>query len=481
MSHSSIHWFRKSLRLHDNQALLAAATDCHRFCPLFVLDPSSLPAGTNARCFLLESLWDLDRSLRDVGSRLFVARGSPEAVFPGLFRAWGTTHLTFEAATDPASRWREVAVAELAAQHGVEVTWGAPHTLYDTHRVLTLNGGKAPLSYKRLQNLLAALGPPEKPVPALTRDHLQGCCTPCHDANFRVPTLEELGKDPAEDGPHLYPGRETAALARLDALMERTAWVRGFEKPETAPNSLSPSTTVLSPYIAFGCLSICTFWWRLDGVYQGWQHSQPPVSLHGQLLWREFFYITGTNIPNFNQMVGNPICLQVEWDNNPQHLHAWREGRTGFPFIDATMTQLRNEGWIHHLARHAVACFLTRRDLWISWEEGLKVFEELLLDTDWSLNARNWLWLSGSAFFHRYFRIYSPIAFGKKTDRDGAYTRKYLPVLKDFPAKYIYEPWKASWAVQEQAGCLIGTHYPRPIVEHRAASKMNVERMRAAR
>ena len=64
-------------------------------------------------------------------------------------------------------------------------------------------------------------------------------------------------------------------------------------------------------------------------------------------------------------------------------------GRTGFPFIDACMVQLRTEGWIHHLARHAVACFLTRGDLWQSWEVGAKVFEEYLLDADWSLNAGN--------------------------------------------------------------------------------------------
>ncbi|XP_035753346.1 cryptochrome-2-like [Egretta garzetta] len=484
MQHSSIHWFRKGLRLHDNPALLAAATDCRRLHPLFILDPSRGRAGANAQRFLLDALQDLDGSLREMGSRLFVVRGCPEEVFPRLFHAWGTTRLTFEVDTEPSTRQRDAAVAKLAAQHGVEVIREVSHTLYDTQRVLALNDSKAPLTYKRLQSLLAALGPPEKPAPALTQEHLQGCRTPCqvsHDTDYKVPTLEELGQDPAELGPHLYPGGETVALARLDTFMERTAWVCGFKKPETEPNSLSPSTTVLSPYIKFGCLSVRTFWWRLDEVYQGRKHSQPPVSLHGQLLWREFFYTAGASIPNFDRMVGNPVCLQVDWDDNPQHLRTWREGQTGYPFIDAIMTQLRTEGWIHHLARHAVACFLTRGDLWISWEEGLKVFEELLLDADWSLNAGNWLWLSGSAFFHQYFRIYSPIAFGKKTDRDGAYIRKYLPILKDFPAEYIYEPWKAPRAVQERAGCLVGTHYPQPIVEHGAASKRNLERMKAAR
>lgn len=103
------------------------------------------------------------------------------------------------------------------------------------------------------------------------------------------------------------------------------------------------------------------------------RNSTPPLSLYGQLLWREFFYTAATNNPKFDRMEGNPICIQIPWDRNPEALAKWAEGKTGFPWIDAIMTQLRQEGWIHHLARHAVACFLTRGDLWISWESGVRV------------------------------------------------------------------------------------------------------------
>lgn len=87
------------------------------------------------------------------------------------------------------------------------------------------------------------------------------------------------------------------------------------------------------------------------------------------------------------------------------------------------MNQLRSEGWIHHLARHSVACFLTRGDLWQHWEKGQDTFEEYLLDADVYLNAGNWMWLSASAFFHQYYRVYSPIKFGQKTDPHGEYIR----------------------------------------------------------
>ena len=123
-------------------------------------------------------------------------------------------------------------------------------------------------------------------------------------------------------------------------------------------------------------------------------------------------------------MLGNPAVKQIPWGTDEEKLLAWKEGRTGFPFIDAIMTQLRVEGWIHHLARHAVACFLTRGDLWQHWEEGAAVFDLYLLDADWALNNANWQWLSCSNFFYQFFRCYSPVAFGKKTDPSCAYIRK---------------------------------------------------------
>ena len=66
-------------------------------------------------------------------------------------------------------------------------------------------------------------------------------------------------------------------------------------------------------------------------------HTQPPVSLRGQLLWREFFCLVGHATPNFDRMLGSPICRQIPWANNQEHLDAWEHGRTGYPWIDAIM------------------------------------------------------------------------------------------------------------------------------------------------
>ena len=87
---------------------------------------------------------------------------------------------------------------------------------------------------------------------------------------------------------------------------------------------------------------------------------------------------------------------------------------------------------------------------------------------------------SASAFFHQYFRVYSPVAFPKKYDSNGDYVRRYIPKLANFPAKYIYEPWKAPIADQKKAKCIIGVDYPKPIVDHDIVSKANIGRMKAA-
>lgn len=88
------------------------------------------------------------------------------------------------------------------------------------------------------------------------------------------------------------------------------------------------------------------------------------------------------------------------------------------------------QGWMHHLARHAVACFLTRGDLYCPWTAGRDVFDRLLIDDDWSINNANWMWLSASAFFYQYHRVYSPVTFGKKYDPNGDFVRKFVPELK---------------------------------------------------
>ncbi|CAB3237253.1 unnamed protein product [Arctia plantaginis] len=480
----TVHWFRKGLRLHDNPALREGLTNAVTFRCVFIIDPwfaSSSNVGINKWRFLLQCLEDLDRSLRKLNSRLFVVRGQPADALPKLFREWGTTALTFEEDPEPYGRVRDHNIMSKCREVGITVTSRVSHTLYKLDQIIERNGGKAPLTYHQFQALIASMPPPPPAEKPITAHMLNGATTPLtddHDDRFSVPTLEELGFEIEALKPPVWIGGESEALARLERHLERKAWVASFGRPKMTPQSLLASQTGLSPYLRFGCLSTRLFYYQLTELYKRVKRVRPPLSLHGQILWREFFYCAATRNPNFDRMEGNPICVQIPWEKNQEALAKWASGKTGFPWIDAIMIQLREEGWIHHLARHAVACFLTRGDLWISWEEGMKVFDELLLDADWSVNAGMWMWLSCSSFFQQFFHCYCPVRFGRKTDPNGDFIRRYIPALKNMPTRYIHEPWVAPDAVQQSARCLIGRDYPLPMLDHSKASQVNIERIK---
>ncbi|XP_077372469.1 cryptochrome-2 [Festucalex cinctus] len=482
---NSVHWFRKCLRLHDNPALQEALNGANTVRCVYILDPwfaGAANVGINRWRFLLEALEDLDCSLKKFNSRLFVVRGQPAEVFPRLFKEWKMTRLTFEYDPEPYGKERDSAIIKMAQELGVETIVRNSHTLYNLDRIIEMNNNSPPLTFKRFQTIVSRLELPRRPLPPINQKQMDKCHTKItdnHDQLYSIPSLEELGFKTEGLPPAVWRGGESEALDRLNKHLDKKVWVANLEHPRGNMCSLYASPTGLSPYLRFGCLSCRVLYYNLRELYMKLRkRCSPPLSLFGKLLWREFFYTAATNNPNFDRMDGNPICVQIPWDQNPEALAKWAEGRTGYPWIDAIMTQLRKEGWIHYSARHAVACFLTRGDLWISWESGMKVFEELLLDADWSVNAGSWMWLSCSAFFQQFFHCYCPVGFGRRTNPTGDYIRRYIPILKDYPNRYIYEPWNAPESIQKAANCVVGVDYPKPMINHAESSRLNIERMK---
>ncbi|KAF6102847.1 cryptochrome circadian regulator 2 [Phyllostomus discolor] len=314
---SSVHWFRKGLRLHDNPALLAAVRGARCVRCVYILDPwfaASSSVGINRWRFLLQSLEDLDTSLRKLNSRLFVVRGQPADVFPRLFKEWGVTRLTFEYDSEPFGKERDAAIMKMAKEAGVEVVTENSHTLYDLDRIIELNGQKPPLTYKRFQAIISRMELPRKPVGSVTSQQMERCPAEIqenHDETYGVPSLEELGFPTEGLGPAVWQGGETEALARLDKHLERKAWVANYERPRMNANSLLASPTGLSPYLRFGCLSCRLFYYRLWDLYKKVKrNSTPPLSLFGQLLWREFFYTAATNNPSIYEPWNAPESIQ---------------------------------------------------------------------------------------------------------------------------------------------------------------------------
>lgn len=509
-----IYWFRTDLRLHDSPALHAAlALAPEALYPVWTWDPHyayRARVGPNRFQFLLDCQRDLSASLARLNPRqkLLVLREAPQTLFPRLLREWRISHLVFEKDTDAYARERDDAVCEIAREAGVEVLMRSGRTLWDADELVAKNGGRPTMSItqtqeagKKVGKIPRPLPPPEHlPDPGDTRvgfeqrrpgagpDFNKGArAEPDHtyDAlagpggDFGVPTLEELGM-PAGAATTPHRGGETRALESLAETCADERYTATFEKPRTAPTAFAPqSTTLLSPHLHFGSLSVREFYWRVQDVVAGFKGaaSTPPASLTGQLFFRDMYFGAQAAVgAKYGQTLGNPVIRFVPWhlpsktdagtglvtgrydvDSEEAEVwfQRWKYGRTGFPWIDALMRQLRAEGWIHHLGRHSVACFLTRGGCYVDWERGAELFEEWLLDHEVACNAGNWMWLSCTAFYSQFYRCYSPVAFPQKTDKDGDFVRRYVPELAKFSKKFIYEPWKAPIKDQKDAGCLI--------------------------
>ncbi|MEZ4871164.1 MAG: FAD-binding domain-containing protein [Bdellovibrionales bacterium] len=153
----------------------------------------------------------------------------------------------------------------------------------------------------------------------------------------------------------------------------------------------------------------------------------------------------------------------LNWNTNVEWLQAWKDGKTGFPIVDAGMRELKTTGWMHNRVRMIVASFLTK-DLHIDWREGEAHFMHELLDGDLACNNGGWQWAASTGCDAQpYFRIFNPWSQSKKFDPDGEYIKKFVPELKDVPAKQLHEP------------IVNHSSYPAPLVDHSVQREKTLE------
>jgi deoxyribodipyrimidine photo-lyase len=241
-------------------------------------------------------------------------------------------------------------------------------------------------------------------------------------------------------------GGEEAGRARL------AKWIRsGLERYGDHHDDLAAdATSRLSPYLRFGCVSPREVLERV----QGRPGAGPFVR---QLCWRDFYQqVTAANpeLPRVDYR-GNGR----QWADDDEALQAWKDGRTGYPLVDAGMRQLRREGWMHNRARLVTGSFLTK-DLGIDWRAGAVHFWDWLVDGEIANNAGNWQWVAGTGNDTRPNRVLNPTRQAMRFDPAGDYVRRYVEELAGIDGSAVHEPWKL--------GGDFG--YPAPIVDHAAAA-----------
>ncbi len=462
MAGTALVWIRRDLRLHDHPPLVRALAEHERVVPVFCLDPrlvsGRFPSPVRT-WFLLEALNELGAGIRERGGRLALRVGAPHEELPQLCREVGAEAVYLASDVSPYARARDAAVRRTLERIDVRPVHTPGNFVADVSRPETKDGRPFSVftpfwrAWQALERRPVHRAPAEIPVPSKLRVG-------------SLPSLADLGLE--LDVPEPWTPGEEEARRRL------TAFLRG---PVSAyaerHDRLAGGTSELSPYLHFGCLSARETEERSRGGSEG----EGATAFRRQLAWRDFYAHVLLHNPGNARGAHNERFAELEWDRAPERLKAWKDGRTGYPLIDAGMRQLRTIGWMHNRARLVVGSFLTK-DLHLDWREGEAHFMRYLLCGDEAQNNGNWQWIAGTGVDPQpYFRrMYNPTLHQQRHDPEGEYVRRWVPELARVPLEHLAEPWGMSEEEQEAAGCVIGRDYPEPIVDHAEERRVAMDR-----
>ncbi|CAG7647326.1 cryptochrome/photolyase family protein [Actinacidiphila bryophytorum] len=411
--------FTGDLRLHDHPALRAAIAGADEVVPLFVLDPAVARAGFAApvrQDFLAGCLADLDAGLRERGGRLVVRSGEPAAEVCAVAAECDAAEVHVAAADSGFGQRREDRLRAALAGAGRRLH------VHDTVVTAVPPGALTP----QASDHFAVFTPYFRHWSAQRlRDTLPAPRT------VRVP--DAVGSAGLPEGGARGAG-EGAARRRL------SAWLRGgLGSYGTGQDDLAAdATSRLSAHLHFGTLS------PVETVHRVRSAGGPGAAAFvRQLCWRDFnrqvlAARTGASVADYR-------TRQDRWRTGKAadaDADAWREGRTGYPMVDAAMRQLAAEGWMHNRGRLLVASFLTKT-LYVDWRVGARHFLDLLVDGDVANNQLNWQWVAGTGTDTRPNRVLNPVLQARRHDPDGEYVRRWVPELAAVPpGAAVHEPWK---------------------------------------
>jgi len=438
---TSVVLFNRDLRVHDHPALTAAAK-AERVVPLFVFDERLLGsrfAAPNRVAFMLEALHDLDESLHKAGGRLFVRRGDPVREALAVARECDATALHVSADWSAYAREREERLARACEEERIGFT-AHPGVTVVPPGVVTPGSGDHFKVFTPFHRAWSQL------------PWRQGHGAP---RKLSVPSKLQAGRLPALDSlvdgrpsPKRMSGGEGEGRKLMRAFLRD-----GVGSYEDGHDDLAGDrTSRLSAYIRWGCVS------PLELAHEAGERRGGAAFVR-QLCWRDFHHQVLAATPSLPHR--DYRRRGDRWSRSKRAFEAWKEGRTGYPLVDAAMRQLAEEGYMHNRARMTVASFLCK-DLYVDWRPGAWHFWDLLTDGEIANNAGNWQWVAGTGNDTRPNRVLNPVRQAERFDPHGLYVRRYLPELESVRGKAIFRPWRMEGFER--------LDYPEPLVDHDEAA-----------
>jgi deoxyribodipyrimidine photo-lyase len=427
MKKVSIFWFRRDLRIEDNHGLFQALSGPVPILPIFIFDTailSKLPSKKDGRVeFIHQALSQLKLDINNRGGDLLVFHDEPIHVFQKLSIEYEIQCIYLNHDYEKYAKLRDEKVLQFALSKGIHFETYKDQVIFETNEVLSGQGTPytifTPYSNKWKDRLN------REPIVSFPSEDLMNYTHIKSD----FLTLESIGFSPSG---LLFPAKIVSADL-----------IRDYQVSRDFPSI--QGTSRLSVHLRFGTVSIRSLVLQAKDLSGTWL---------SELIWRDFYFNILFHFPH----ISNGLAFRkeydlIQWRNNELEFEAWKQGKTGYPMVDAGMRELNQTGFMHNRVRMVVASFLVKH-LLIDWRWGETYFAEKLLDFDFSANNGGWQWAAGSGCDAApYFRVFNPSLQAQKFDPKLNYIKKWVPefqeltyvtpiVNHDFARKRVLEVYK---------------------------------------
>ena len=448
----SLFLFRRDLRLEDNTGLIFALKSSEVVIAGFIFTPEQIAKNPfrSDHClkFMIESLQDLEKQLKEKGGKLFYFKGEPEEIVSKCIRELYVDALIVNRDYTPYSVQRDKKLEKVCKTSSIPFYSFDDVLLHPPEDTLKKDGKPYSIftPYFRNASKQEVLPPVQNKGTNYFRESI----------SF------------AEDEPSVpIPNVETKLVGGRSEALKILKKLGSFEKYGIKRDFPAEEySTHLSPYMKFTVCSPREFYAAIC------RHLSPHHELIRALYWRDFFTSIAFFFPHVFKGAFHPKFDALKWSNDKKAYQRWCEGSTGFPIIDAGMREMNETGFMHNRVRMIVGSFLVK-DLHIDWRWGEKYFAKVLIDYDPAVNNGNWQWVASTGCDAQpYFRIFNPWSQQKKFDPECMYIKKWIPELREFSPKAIH-----GWYEEEhRVGC---NKYPEPMINHDKEAKESLHEYRS--
>ncbi|MCO4793524.1 MAG: deoxyribodipyrimidine photo-lyase [Bacteriovoracaceae bacterium] len=440
--------------MQDNRGLYEACKSSEGVIPVFIFDQNILTKLKNKKdrrvSFIYDSIDLLEKDIKKKGGRLLILAGDPCEIIPKLSKSLKVESVfTNEDYEDYATK-RDSTIQKKLKTDEIQFIGFKDHVIFSGGEVLKKDGTPYRVFTPYKNEWLKQVS--EEDIKDYNPNLKKLLITKPQGIKI-VKAISDIGFEYEE---YKTKAGEKEAKKLLSNFLKR---IKDYDK--NRDNISLNNNSHLSPYLRFGCISI------RDLVRSSNKLKSDGAKVWlSELIWRDFYSMILDQFPHVEKSAFLPKYKNLKWSGKTDHFKLWKEGKTGYPIVDAAMRCFAQTGEMHNRLRMIVASFLVK-DLIIDWKKGEQYFAQNLMDFELASNNGGWQWCASTGCDAQpYFRIFNPISQSDRFDPEGEFIKQWIPELKGYSKKYIHFPMKANEETQESANCIIGRDYPEPIVDH---------------